>query len=75
MTQQRLWGLTATRLKEQDLIDEIIEEPLGGAHRDIELTAERIKQSLLTNLAESRQFSIEELLQRRYDYWMAKGRD
>ena len=68
-------GLTATRLKEQDLIDEIIEEPLGGAHRDIELTTERIKQSLLTNLAESRQFSIEELLQRRYDYWMAKGRN
>jgi acetyl-CoA carboxylase carboxyl transferase subunit alpha len=66
--------LTADRLKEHQLIDEIIEEPLGGAHRDFELMSERIKQSLLVNLAQSRQYSLDELLQKRYDYWMAKGR-
>ena len=39
-------GLTADRLKEQNLIDEIIKEPLGGAHRDVGAAAASLKHSL-----------------------------
>ncbi|MCQ6507816.1 acetyl-CoA carboxylase carboxyl transferase subunit alpha, partial [Vibrio parahaemolyticus] len=40
-------GLTAPRIKELELIDEIIEEPLGGAHRDNVKMAENMKATLL----------------------------
>jgi acetyl-CoA carboxylase carboxyl transferase subunit alpha len=67
-------GLTAQSLQKNKLIDEVLEEPLGGAHCDLELMSERIKQSLLTNLETCKQLSLDEMLQNRYDYWMAKGR-
>ncbi|MGR5542556.1 acetyl-CoA carboxylase carboxyl transferase subunit alpha, partial [Vibrio campbellii] len=49
-------GLTAPRLKELELIDEIIEEPLGGAHRDYVAISGSMKEMLLKQLAELEQF-------------------
>ncbi|MEQ8290190.1 MAG: acetyl-CoA carboxylase carboxyltransferase subunit alpha [Gammaproteobacteria bacterium] len=45
-------GITASRLKELDLIDDIIEEPLGGAHRNIQEMATTLKEKLVTELSE-----------------------
>ena len=66
-------GLTADALKKNNLIDEIIPEPLGGAHRDHNLTAENIKKSLQDSLHHLQQLSIEQLVEARYDYWINKG--
>src|SRR5690606_18843595 len=43
-------GITAQRLKELKLIDTIVEEPLGGAHRDVPLMAQRLKERLKQDL-------------------------
>ncbi len=66
-------GLIAPRLKELGLIDEIIEEPLGGAHRDHLQMAENMKATLVRQLAELEQFDNEALLERRYQRLMSYG--
>ena len=66
-------GLVAPRLKELELIDEIIEEPLGGAHRDPLQTAANVKATLIKQLAELEQFDKEALLERRYQRLMSYG--
>ncbi|MGD8112270.1 acetyl-CoA carboxylase carboxyl transferase subunit alpha [Vibrio sp. TRT 21S02] len=66
-------GLIAPRLKELELIDEIIEEPLGGAHRDHIQMAENMKATLLKQLEELEQFGAEDLLERRYQRLMSYG--
>ncbi|MBD1569052.1 MULTISPECIES: acetyl-CoA carboxylase carboxyl transferase subunit alpha [Aliivibrio] len=66
-------GLVAPRLKELELIDTIIDEPLGGAHRDYKATAENIKQRLLEQLKELDAFDNEALLERRYQRLMSYG--
>ncbi|OBT27426.1 acetyl-CoA carboxylase carboxyltransferase subunit alpha [Vibrio tasmaniensis] len=66
-------GLVAPRLKELELIDEIIPEPLGGAHRDPVQTAQNIKDMLVKQLEELEQFDNESLLERRYQRLMSYG--
>lgn len=66
-------GITAERLKELKLVDNLIAEPLGGAHRKPEEMAARIKAQLLVELDALEQLPAEELLQRRYDRLMAFG--
>jgi acetyl-CoA carboxylase carboxyl transferase subunit alpha len=58
-------GLTAQRLHELGLVDEIIEEPLGGAHRDIDKAAENLKQSLAAALDELGKLDSDTLIDRR----------
>jgi acetyl-CoA carboxylase carboxyl transferase subunit alpha len=58
--------VTAQDLQTIGVVDEIIPEPLGGAHRDVVLTADRVKASLLRNLETLRQLSPEELARNRY---------
>lgn len=65
--------LTANDLLKFGIIDEVIKEPLGGAHRDPQLTANNIKESLLKNLKELSQFSKDELLDRRYKKFRSIG--
>ncbi|MEL7449404.1 MAG: acetyl-CoA carboxylase carboxyltransferase subunit alpha [Pseudomonadota bacterium] len=60
-------GLVASRLHELGLVDEVIEEPLGGAHRDVEAMAESLKTSLLNHLVALRGSSPEELVDQRYE--------
>ncbi|KAA8676668.1 acetyl-CoA carboxylase carboxyl transferase subunit alpha [Vibrio gigantis] len=66
-------GLIAPRLKELELIDEIIPEPLGGAHRDPVQTAQNMKDMLVKQLEELEQFDNEALLERRYQRLMSYG--
>ena len=58
--------VSANELKKLKIIDEIIEEPLGGAHRDYDLISSRIKDSLIKNLSALNSMSMEQLLDRRY---------
>lgn len=57
--------LTAPDLERLGVIDEIIEEPIGGAHTDPEATAEALRESLIRNLAELRKFKPDKLVRRR----------
>ncbi len=66
-------GITAQRLKELDLIDTIIPEPMGGAHRGHKDMAENMKKQLLADLAELNTFSVEQLLGRRFKRIMSFG--
>ncbi|MBY6199308.1 acetyl-CoA carboxylase carboxyl transferase subunit alpha [Vibrio hangzhouensis] len=66
-------GLIAPRLKELDLIDQIIEEPLGGAHRDTVQMAANMKATLLRQLEELDQLDNDNLLERRYQRLMSYG--
>jgi acetyl-CoA carboxylase carboxyl transferase subunit alpha len=58
-------GITAERLLKLKLIDEIVAEPLGGAHRDPKATAEAVKNALIVSLAELKALSIDALLEER----------
>ena len=66
-------GITAQRIKELDLIDNIVEEPLGGAHRDMDLMAAQLKQRLKTDLNDLEDLSKDELVEKRYDRLMSFG--
>ncbi len=58
--------LTSSTLKINKLVDDIVSEPLGGAHRDPVKTAEDLKGSIIGHLAELKQLEIEEMLAQRY---------
>ncbi|MDH5369693.1 MAG: acetyl-CoA carboxylase carboxyltransferase subunit alpha, partial [Gammaproteobacteria bacterium] len=66
-------GLTAQRLKELQLVDQIIPEPLGGAHRDIDAIASNVKHALIESLDNLTSTSIDKLLDQRYEHLMAYG--
>jgi acetyl-CoA carboxylase carboxyl transferase subunit alpha len=66
-------GITSDRLKELGLVDEVIPEPLGGAHRDVPLMTETLKKSLLENLTEVRKLKPEAMLEARYERLMGFG--
>ena len=66
-------GITSTRLKELGLIDQVIEEPLGGAHRDHEAMAKKLKQSLLETLEHLIEMPTDRLLDARYERLMHYG--
>ena len=66
-------GITAGRLQELGLVDQLIPEPLGGAHRDPKETALRIKDQLLEQLRSLDAHDTESLLDSRYERLMAFG--
>ncbi|MFT5879529.1 MAG: acetyl-CoA carboxylase carboxyl transferase subunit alpha [Moritella sp.] len=66
-------GITAGRLKELDLINQVVAEPLGGAHRDVPLMATNLKQRIQEDLAELTQLGRETLLEYRYERLMSFG--
>ena len=66
-------GITSTRLKELGLIDGIIAEPLGGAHRDIDATIGNVKQTLLDTLDTLCNIPIDKLMEQRYTRLMQYG--
>lgn len=66
-------GITAPRLKELELIDSVIPEPLGGAHRNVELMAQTLKAQLVSDLNELQEFDSEKLVERRYNRLMSYG--
>lgn len=66
-------GLTAERLHELGIVDEIIPEPLGGAHRNYDQAAETLRQSLLRKLDELQGMDTTALTERRYERLLAYG--
>jgi acetyl-CoA carboxylase carboxyl transferase subunit alpha len=58
-------NITAEKLKNFSLIDEIIGEPLGGAHRDVEGMADKLKLRLLKNLNNLNEFDNKSLVSMR----------
>ena len=72
-TAAEVMGLTAARLKELGLIDNIVQEPLGGAHRNYHEMARNLKQCLLEELNELDTFDKDGLLERRYERLMSYG--
>ncbi|AWW33620.1 acetyl-CoA carboxylase carboxyl transferase subunit alpha [Mannheimia varigena] len=72
-TAAEVMGLTAPRLKELELIDNIVPEPLGGAHRNVEEIGQNLKQRILEDLAELDQLNKDDLLERRYQRLMNYG--
>jgi acetyl-CoA carboxylase carboxyl transferase subunit alpha len=67
-------NMTSSRLKDLDLIDIIIPEPLGGAHRDVKTMAKNLNNVLQENLELLDQFPIDELIENRYQRFMQFGR-
>lgn len=72
-TAAEVMGLTASRLKELNLIDNIVEEPLGGAHRDFDVMAQNLKRRLLDDLKDLEMLDQDNLLHRRYHRLMDYG--
>ena len=66
-------GVTSDRLKELAIVDRIIQEPLGGAHRDIVAASEKIKTALLEQIDQFSKMSTDDLLNRRYARLMSYG--
>ena len=66
-------GLTSTVLEDLGIVDATIEEPLGGAHRNMDLMAERIKQHLIERLGVLENLPQEDLLAKRYERLMSYG--
>jgi len=66
-------GITAERLKELGLVDQVVGEPLGGAHRDMDAMGQKLKAALLENLEVLDSIPLDKLLQNRYQRLMQYG--
>ncbi|REL27528.1 acetyl-CoA carboxylase carboxyl transferase subunit alpha [Thalassotalea euphylliae] len=66
-------GITAKRIKELELIDNIVEEPLGGAHRDMDQMSAMLKQAIKADLTDLEGLSKDELIEKRYERLMSFG--
>jgi acetyl-CoA carboxylase carboxyl transferase subunit alpha len=66
-------GITADRLEKLGLVDEVLKEPLGGAHREPQAMANSLKDAILRHLREVEQWPEEQLLERRYQRLRGQG--
>jgi len=66
-------GITAERLKSLNIVDRVIDEPLGGAHRDPQAMAASLRSALLEQLDELKGYDVPALLERRYERLMSYG--
>ena len=67
-------GITSSRLKSLGLVDKVVQEPLGGAHRDPQAMAQNLKRALQEALRQLDAFSTDDLLARRFDRLMGYGK-
>ncbi|MBK2259735.1 acetyl-CoA carboxylase carboxyltransferase subunit alpha [Francisella tularensis] len=70
----QMMNITSGRLKELKIVDEVIPEPLGGAHRDYETTATNIRKAVAAELKILSEMTVEQRNSRRYDKLMSFGR-
>ena len=70
----KIMGITASRLKTIGLIDQIIDEPVGGAHRNYPLTMELVRNSLQGSLEQLQKITSKELLEKRFKRLMEYGK-
>lgn len=66
-------GITSDRIREQGFLDEVVREPLGGAHRDYAAISGNLKETLLRHLKELKLQDIDKLLKNRYQRIMKFG--
>jgi len=66
-------GLTAERLKELGFVDELVKEPLGGAHRDMDTVADSLRKAIIRNIKKLRAMDNPALLKRRYERLTSYG--
>ncbi|KZL93067.1 acetyl-CoA carboxylase carboxyltransferase subunit alpha [Clostridium magnum] len=66
--------ITAKDLKDYGIIDKVIKEPSGGAHKDVDKLAATIKKELIDSFSILKKQSIDELLQKRYDKFRGMGK-
>jgi acetyl-CoA carboxylase carboxyl transferase subunit alpha len=66
-------GVTSSILQDLGIVDATIEEPLGGAHRDVDLMASRIREHIVAQLAGLQSLPIEDLLEKRYQRLLSYG--
>ena len=66
-------GVTAERVKELDLINNLVDEPLGGAHRNYDAMARNLKVRIKRDLADLQALTLEEMLDQRYKRLMSFG--
>ena len=67
-------GITANFLKEKGIIDDVINEPIGGAHRDHNLSIKNVEASLKKTLNEIKNYSKEQLINDRQEKFLKYGR-
>jgi acetyl-CoA carboxylase carboxyl transferase subunit alpha len=67
-------AITAPRLKTLGVIDKVITEPLGGAHRDPAEAAKSLKKAIQESLRTLQDLSIDQLLERRQERWVNYGK-
>jgi acetyl-CoA carboxylase carboxyl transferase subunit alpha len=68
-------GVTSSELQKLGIVDATIEEPRGGAHRDMDRAAQSIKAHLIAQLKQVKELPLDELLDRRYQRLMSYGND
>ena len=66
--------LTARHLKALDVIDDIIPEPLGGAHRNPAETAVNLERHIVRTLRELKRIDLDQLVAHRYEHWRRMGK-
>ena len=66
-------GITSDRLLELNLVDEVIKEPMSGAHRDLDVTSENMRASLSENLARLTKMNTQDLLEARFERLTSYG--
>jgi acetyl-CoA carboxylase carboxyl transferase subunit alpha len=66
-------GITSDRLFELNLVDEVIKEPMSGAHRDLEATSENMRASLSENIARLTKMNTQDLLEARFERLTSYG--
>ena len=67
-------GITATRLKSLGLVDKIVNEPLGGAHRDPETTMQGLKKTLQDSWRQLKETPLDQLLESRFEKLISHGK-
>lgn len=70
----QMMNITSGRLKELKIVDEVIPEPLGGAHRDYETTATNIRKAITAEIKILSDMTLEQRNSKRYDKLMSFGR-
>jgi len=66
-------GVTSSVLEELGIVDATIAEPLGGAHRDVDLMAQRIREHVSAQLEQLARLPLDELLEQRYQRLLSYG--
>ncbi|HRD69451.1 MAG TPA: acetyl-CoA carboxylase carboxyltransferase subunit alpha [Legionella sp.] len=69
----RAMGITADKIYENQLVDMVVPEPLGGAHRDVDEMANRLKTILANELHSLKKIPLDQLIEHRYQKFMAMG--